>query len=262
MQRAIVLVAAVAAAAGTARLGLWQLDRAAQKLAYASSLAQRQALPELSTEQLARDPAGAAAQQHRRIRLQGRWLDAATVYLDNRQMNGRPGFFVVTPLLLANADAVLVQRGWLPRDMHDRSLVAAVPAEPGEVQVLGRVAAPPSRLYEFDVAASGPIRQNLDLAAYAREVGVALRPLSVLQADAPNATAGRPASADAAGAAPGAAAPGAAALGAAPSLLRQWPTPVADVSKHHGYAFQWFALSALIMGLYAWFQLIRPRRAA
>ncbi len=247
-RRVVILLAAMAAAAGTARLGVWQLDRAAQKLAYAAALAQRQAMPELSTAQLARDPAGAAEQQHRRIRLQGRWLDAATVYLDNRQMNGRPGFFVVTPLLLANDDAVLVQRGWLPRALHDRSFVAALPAEPGEAQVLGRVAAPPSRLYEFDTAASGPIRQNLDVAAYAREVGVALRPLSVLQVDAPSATAVAPASA--------------AAVGTAPTLLRQWPTPVADVSKHHGYAFQWFALSALIMGLYAWFQLIRPRRAA
>jgi surfeit locus 1 family protein len=33
------------------------------------------------------------------------------------------------------------------------------------------------------------------------------------------------------------------------------------VQKHYGYAFQWFALSALIIGLYAWFQLPRPRRA-
>jgi surfeit locus 1 family protein len=35
---------------------------------------------------------------------------------------------------------------------------------------------------------------------------------------------------------------------------------VLDVSKHQGYAFQWFALCALISGLYVWFQLIRPRR--
>jgi surfeit locus 1 family protein len=33
------------------------------------------------------------------------------------------------------------------------------------------------------------------------------------------------------------------------------------VGKHHGYAFQWFALSALIAGLYVWFQLLRPRLA-
>ena len=33
-----------------------------------------------------------------------------------------------------------------------------------------------------------------------------------------------------------------------------------DVGKHHGYAFQWFALSALVIVLYVWFQHIRPAR--
>jgi surfeit locus 1 family protein len=41
-------------------------------------------------------------------------------------------------------------------------------------------------------------------------------------------------------------------------LLRQWPHPAVDVHKHYGYAFQWFALCALMAGLYVWFQLIRP----
>ena len=43
-------------------------------------------------------------------------------------------------------------------------------------------------------------------------------------------------------------------------LARDWPAPATGVETHHGYAFQWFALSALITGLYVWFQLIRPRR--
>jgi len=33
-----------------------------------------------------------------------------------------------------------------------------------------------------------------------------------------------------------------------------------DVSKHHGYAFQWFALCALVALLYLWFQILVPRR--
>ena len=45
-------------------------------------------------------------------------------------------------------------------------------------------------------------------------------------------------------------------------LLRQWPAVAIDVGKHHGYAFQWFALCALITGLYVWFQLLRPRLRA
>jgi len=41
--------------------------------------------------------------------------------------------------------------------------------------------------------------------------------------------------------------------------LREWPRPAVDVQKHYGYAFQWFALCALMAGLYVWFQLVRPR---
>ncbi len=43
-------------------------------------------------------------------------------------------------------------------------------------------------------------------------------------------------------------------------LLRDWPAPDLGLQKHYGYAFQWFALAALILCLYVWFQLIRPRR--
>ena len=43
-------------------------------------------------------------------------------------------------------------------------------------------------------------------------------------------------------------------------LRRQWPLPATDVQKHHGYAFQWFALCTLVAGLYLWFQIIQPRR--
>jgi surfeit locus 1 family protein len=31
------------------------------------------------------------------------------------------------------------------------------------------------------------------------------------------------------------------------------------VHKHYGYAFQWFALALLVIGLYVWFQVLQPR---
>jgi surfeit locus 1 family protein len=233
-QRLLVLLAAVLAVALTARLGWWQLDRAAQKTALQTALDERRALPPLPADQLAASAAAAAAQHHRSISLSGRWLDERTVYLDNRQMNGRPGFYAVTPLQLADGTAVLVQRGWLPRDALDRTRVQAPALPPGPVQVVGRIAPAPGRLYEFDSAASGVIRQNLDLSAFALETGLQLRPLSLVQEET------TPPLAD--------------------GLLRQWPQPAVGVDKHHGYAFQWFALATLILGLYVWFQLIRPRR--
>jgi surfeit locus 1 family protein len=231
--RLIVLLAALAMATLTARLGVWQLDRAAQKTALQTALDSRRALPPLPAAELATEPAAAAAQHHRAITLEGRWLSDFTIYLDNRQMNGRPGFYVVTPLRLADGSAVLVQRGWLPRDAQDRSRVTPPLTPGGWVTVAGRIGPPPARLYDLGADAPGPIRQNIDIEAFALESRLALRPLSIVQED----------------------------LGGTPAdgLRREWSQPAANVQKHHGYAFQWFALCALVIGLYAWFQIIRSR---
>jgi surfeit locus 1 family protein len=240
----VVLLAAVSCAGLGLRLGMWQLDRAAQKRSLQATLDSRSQMPPLAGIDLALTAAGAAEQWQRRVTLSGTWLSDATVYLENRQMNGRPGFYVLTPLRLAPpasqphgpaADTmVMVQRGWVVRDNNDRTRLPPLPASPGVVMIEGRVAPPPARLYEFSGQEQGPIRQNLTLEAYGRELGLSLRPFTVLQTDAPGAP--------------------------ADGLSRAWAPPATDVQKHHGYAFQWFALSALITGLYVWFQLLRPRR--
>jgi surfeit locus 1 family protein len=229
----LVWLGVIVAVTATARLGLWQLDRAAQKTALERSLAERQQMPALAGDELARDAEGLAAQLHRRIVVTGRWLQRHTVYLDNRPLNGRAGFIVVTPLLIAPGDAVLVQRGWAPRDPSDRTRVPSADLPPGDVRVEARVAEWPSHRLELSAVAEGPMRQNLDPARFAREAGVSLRPLSLLQL---------------------------VGAGERDALVREWPVPVQDVWKHQGYALQWFALSALIAGLTVWFRLIRPRR--
>ena len=230
---AAVLVAALAGVLLTARLGLWQLDRAAEKTALATSIEARSHMPVLPPTALASTPGAAEAQHWRKVRLRGHWLVAHTVFLDNRQMDGRAGFFVVTPLQIGPGDAVLVQRGWAPRNQETRTALPPVATPDGEVEVQGLIAPPPSRLYEFGHEASGPIRQNVDLAAASREFGIGLRPQSIWQLDA--------------------------AAKARDGLVRHWPEPAVDISTHYGYAFQWFALSALIAGLYVWFRLVRPR---
>ena len=230
----IVLLAAVLGVALTARLGLWQLSRAAEKEAMLSALATRSAMPPLPAAELARTPGEAAAQHYRRTTLGGRWIDAHTVYLENRPMDGRVGFIVVTPLQLEpGGDAVLVQRGWVPRDAADRTRLPPLPQVPGLVEVQGLIAPPPGRLLELAGEPAGPIRQNLDLDAFGRESRLTLRPVTVQQAATPGLE--------------------------GDGLSRRWPPPVVDVQKHLGYAFQWFAMATLITGLYVWFQLVRPR---
>ncbi len=235
-RRRIVLLATLVGVALTARLGAWQLDRAARKQALQASVDARKDLPTLSWAELATTADNLPPQLDRTVRLRGRWVVDATRYLDNRQMNGRPGFYVVTPLLPEHAaagEAILVQRGWLPRDPLDRTRLAPLDTPAGTVELVGRIGPWPGRLYDFGGDDRGPIRQNLDPVGFAQEVRLQLRPLSVIQLDS---------------------------AGARPDgLLRTWPRPAVDVHRHHGYAFQWFALSALMAGLYVWFQLVRPR---
>jgi len=233
-QRWVILLGTLLGVAVTASLGMWQLRRAAEKQALQAVLEQRSRLPALPQAQLPRSAGEASSEHYRATRLQGRWLAERTVFLENRQMTGsQPGFFVVTPLLLAPGDAVLVQRGWAPPDLRDRTLLPDVPTPAGLVTVDGRIAPPPGRLYSFGGVDSGRIRQNLDLDSFSRESGVSLRPFSVMQEE-PSPV--------------------------ADGLLRQWPLPAVNVQMHYGYAFQWFALCALMAGLYVWFQLLLPRR--
>jgi len=232
----LILLAALVVMAVTARLGWWQLDRAAQKNALQAAIESHAAAPELAADALPAGESEAQLLQHRRIRLHGTWLPEHTIYLDNRQMRGLPGFFVLTPLKLPGGGAVLVQRGWLPRHIAERTRIAPYATPQGEVEVLGRIAPWPSRLASLGSEATGPIRQNLDFADYAAATHLALRPWAVAELPQPG--------------------------NAGDGLLRDWPMPAVDVAKHYGYAAQWFAFCALTAGLYVWFQLVRPRRRA
>lgn len=227
--RLVLLLAAVVGVGVTASLGWWQWDRAAQKLALQSALEARSSMPPVGVKEIEALRAGDESLQYRRVRLEGRWLADRTVFLDNRPMQSRTGFIVVTPLQWAGG-AVLVQRGWAPRNFEERTRLPEVPTPPGMVEIEGRIAPPPARLFEFDADASGPIRQNIDLQKFSREIGVTLAPISVRQVDA-----------------------------APDGLLRDWPRPAVDVATHYGYVFQWWSMAALIAGLYVWYQLIRPR---
>jgi len=235
VQRLLILLATVLAIALTARLGLWQLDRAAEKKALHSAVLARGLQSTLGGPDLAASANLAAEQLHRTVRLRGHWLSEHTVFLENRSMNGRVGFFVVTPFQVAGRDElILVQRGWGPRDARDRSLLPQVLTPSGVVEVFGRLTSAPSRTYELSAAEQGVIRQNLDVADLARRLGRTVLPLTVLQISESG-------------------------VALDDGLLRDWPAQDVGLQKHYGYAFQWFALCALLLGLYVWFQTIRPR---
>ena len=145
----LVTLAALLGLTVTASLGRWQLSRAAQKEAWNTAIETRRALPPLTGVAWLQQY-GAAELLHRPVRLQGRFLAQHTVFLDNRQMHGRIGFFVLTPLLLEGSrQAIVVQRGWAPRNFLEREALPQVPTPDGVVTVAGRLGPAPARLFDL-----------------------------------------------------------------------------------------------------------------
>lgn len=221
-------LAALLAVVLTLALGRWQLSRADQKETYQASTESRGRLPALDAQALLATT-DMKTLVHRKVVLRGRWLAQHTVYLDNRQMNDKVGQFVLTPFQMEGSGAVLlVQRGWVARNFLDRTQLTPVITPAGTVELQGRIVPPPSKLYELGHAEKTVLRQNIDLAAFSAEVGQPLLGVSVQQSGV-----------------------------ASEGLLREWPKVASGVEKNYGYAFQWFALSALISILYVWFQIVR-----
>jgi len=222
--RLIPFLATVVLVAIGVSAGRWQDGRAARKLALEARLAAGNAAAPLV---LGAAPVVAADVEFRRVRLQGEWVAGWPVYLDNRPHAGKPGFYLLMPLRLAGSDMhVLVARGWLPRDMADRSKlpVYGTPAGPVTVEGIARLA--PGHVMQLGEApklAPGAIVQNADAAALAAATGWKFQPL-VVEQTTPDA---------------------AATQAGAEALVRDWPAPAMGADKHKGYAFQWYALAAM-----------------
>lgn len=226
---ALIALSALLALAATISLGRWQLSRADQKLTLQAAMDGQNSKSALDSTALL-SGGDLTPLLYQRARLRGTWVREATVFLDNRQMNDRVGFFAMTPLLLEGGRAaILVQRGWVPRNFADRAQLPAVVTPTGTVEIEGHIAPAPSKLYEPGRPSGGPIRQNLDLKELAADSGLPLLAVSLRQTGS-----------------------------SSEGLLREWPPVNLGVDKHYGYAFQWFGLAGLIAVLFLWFQMIRP----
>ena len=133
------LVGAVLTVALTTSLGFWQLRRAAEKIALQQAMDDQGAKAPLTATQLrqAADllrfgaPARAFARHLGWLRLRCFWITG--------KWRPRSGFFVLTPLVLEGGGAVLVQRGWAPRNFENRTQLPQVETPSGVVDVEGRI---------------------------------------------------------------------------------------------------------------------------
>ncbi len=124
----LTLASAVALAALTG-LGTWQLQRLQWKDALIAERQAQSTAPAMALPAVIGDPAALA---FRRVRVTGRFLHARELYLTGRSHKRQIGVHVVTPLLLEDGRALLVDRGWVPMEKRD-------PARRAEGQLDGSV---------------------------------------------------------------------------------------------------------------------------
>jgi surfeit locus 1 family protein len=93
-------------------LGTWQVQRLAWKEGVIAALATANAQAPLTA--LPKDEAELAALQFRRITLSGTWRDDVEFHIAPRYFKGKFGYWIITPLKLADGRIVLVNRGWVP----------------------------------------------------------------------------------------------------------------------------------------------------
>jgi surfeit locus 1 family protein len=212
-------VLALAALAAAVSLGNWQVRRAGEKLALQEKLDDRS---HAAAVQIGPQLVSAQAIDYSKVEARGEFLPQQTILLDNKIYRGQVGYHVLTPLKLeGGATCVLVNRGWIAAGPR-RDVLPQV-ATPAGVQRVEGIAVPPSRRY-FELGpatTTGPVWENLVLDRYAAATGLALQPFVLQQLNA-----------------------------GSDGLVRIEERPDTGVNMHRGYAFQWYALAALVLVLY------------
>lgn len=205
-------------------LGFWQLDRAREQRARIAEFGHAGNAIELS--QLPAD-----APRFQRVTARGHYDTAHQFLHDNRVHQGTPGVHVLTPLVLADGSALLVNRGWLPLEPARRHLPAVAVDEKSHT-VTGLIDDFPRTPIELP-ARTGPgwpkLVQYPHVQGLAARLGRELYP-RILLLD--------PWESD--------------------GYVREWRPPGAPPTRNVAYAVQWFAFAAAVVAI--WFVTSRPAR--
>ena len=127
-------------------LGDWQLHRYRERHGINVRIAQaKAAAPVPMTTVIGVDKPLPSADEWVRVTVSGTYAPQNTIIARERTGTDGVGFEIVTPLVLANGDAVLVDRGWIPAGQGGSTVAPTVaPVPTGTVTVTGRVHLPES----------------------------------------------------------------------------------------------------------------------
>ena len=121
---------------GLCNLGVWQLSRSEEK---AQLLARQEAATHAEVIDLNRQaPLDSEAVRYQKVSATGHYDGEHQFLVDNQILEGKPGYFVLTPFLLDSGGAVLVNRGWLALG-KDRTVFPDVSIKQPAQHILGRI---------------------------------------------------------------------------------------------------------------------------
>lgn len=115
-----VTVVAGLLAAGMIGASLWQWQRHLQKVALIHELHDTLTLPPIALSDLVRSSPNWSALTFRRVKVKGAFDFSHEILLRNRNLDGRAGVHVLTPLKIDETDAyILIDRGFIPIGRED-----------------------------------------------------------------------------------------------------------------------------------------------
>ena len=207
------------------RLGIWQLDRLAQRRAFNAQVVSMRAMPELDLN-VTQD--NLTAMEWRAVTVAGEYDFDNQIALRNQYFREQYGFHLITPLLLSDGRAVLVDRGWIPADGNSAPADWRRYDKAGAVTVKGQIRLGQTKPAFGGVAdpTLGPeqirldLWNNLDVARIASQIPYPILPVYVQ------------ASADVSDVEP---------------PIPYQPEVELTEGPHFGYALQWFTFATILV---------------
>jgi len=241
-------VGALVLFSGFTALGTWQVYRRSWKLDLIARVDQRVHAPAVPAPDASQWAAVTAANsEYRHVRASGAFLNEYETLVQATTELGA-GYWVLTPLRLADGAIVLVNRGFVPPERRDRAAHgAADPTSPATVTGLLRMTEPGGAfLRRNDPAANRWYSRDVQAIAAAHKLS-RVAPYFI-DADAAGTGSPAPASAGASG-----------AHGAAAALPVGGLTVISFHNSHLVYSITWYTL-AIMVGGGMWMVIREERR--
>jgi surfeit locus 1 family protein len=205
-------------------LGFWQLERADQKQQMFDAYVARTGLSPIDLNQEISLREAGDAMLWRQCVVSGHYTGGEVFLLDNQVLKGVPGYFVFTPFVIDGTDTwIMVNRGWVPAGNYRDELPEVLTPE-GSVVVNGAIHPFPAATMLLGGETAEQVgpgisrMQTMDPGVLEDTLNHKLLPYVILLA-----------------------------ASSPTGYVREWPVPGSGMERHMGYAFQWFALAAVLM---------------